>query len=225
VVYWKAVTGMAEMAEVLGKDQEARQFSGVGARLKQAINALFWRSDLGYLVTSPRFDNLSSGGNLLAISWGLTTPEQSQRILEAMKAFGMAEPVPTKAAWPPYPRRFVSIENRLGGIPSYHTEAAWLWLGAWHAISLVRVGRLDEAKGILHRLSSVVVRDGEVHEVYGPDGQHLSSFWYTSEAPLTWNAGMIVYAFQVLEEHLQPVLADVSLWDKVINWPTAAASE
>ena len=43
------------------------------------------------------------------------------------------------------------------------------------------------------------MRDQQVHEVYGPNGEPLSSFWYKSEAPLTWNAGMVVYAYYVLE--------------------------
>jgi hypothetical protein len=41
-----------------------------------------------------------------------------------------------------------------------------------------------------------------VQEVYGTDGQPLSSFWYKSEAPLTWNAGMVIYAYQVMERYL-----------------------
>ena len=62
-----------------------------------------------------------------------------------------------------------------------------------------------DPKALLNRLSYYVVRDQQVHEVYGPDGQPMSSFWYTSEAPLTWNAGMIVYAFKVIESEIQTV--------------------
>jgi hypothetical protein len=41
-----------------------------------------------------------------------------------------------------------------------------------------------------------------VYEVYAPDGRYVSNLWYSAEAPLTWSAGMVVYAFQVLQEHL-----------------------
>jgi GH15 family glucan-1,4-alpha-glucosidase len=68
-------------------------------------------------------------------------------------------------------------------------------------IALCRIGRIDEAHRLLARISSVITRDQQVHEVYGLDGQPLSSFWYTSEAPLTWNAAMVVYAFEVVEDY------------------------
>jgi hypothetical protein len=160
---------------------------------------------LGYYVTNQVFDNLSSSGNLLAIAWGLTTPEQAHAILDNMNKFDMAYPVPTQVVHRAYPDKFIALENRLGGIANYHTSAAWLWLGAWHVIALTRMGRLAEAETLLYRISKAIVRDGAVHEVYGPDGYYLSTFWYTSEAPLTWSAGMVVYAYHVYQRHMDAI--------------------
>jgi len=115
----------------------------------------------------------------------------------------MANPVPTQVVHRAYPDKFIAIENRLGGIANYHTSAAWLWLGAWHVIALTRMERLDEARALLRRIAHVIVRDGAVHEVYAPDGNYLSTFWYTSEAPLTWSAGMVVYAYHVFHRRLE----------------------
>jgi hypothetical protein len=86
-------------------------------------------------------------------------------------------------------------------VAHYHTYAAWLWLGAWHVIALTRMKRLPEAEELLYRMSGVIVREGAVHEVYDPNGYPLSSFWYTSEAPLTWSAGMFVHAYHVYQRH------------------------
>jgi hypothetical protein len=61
--------------------------------------------------------------------------------------------------------------------------------------------RLPEAEELLYRMSGVIVREGAVHEVYDPNGYPLSSFWYTSEAPLTWSAGMFVHAYHVYQRH------------------------
>jgi hypothetical protein len=119
-----------------------------------------------------------------------------------MAAFNMADPVPTQVTHRPYPNRFIALENRLGGIGHYHTSSAWLWLGAWHVIALARVGRLEEAATLRARMAAVIVRDGAVHEVYAPNGQYLSTLWYTSEAPLTWNAGMVIHAHHVFERRL-----------------------
>jgi GH15 family glucan-1,4-alpha-glucosidase len=199
VLYWKALHDLARTAPTYGQAEDQAHFEIKTQHLKQSINNYFWRDDLGYYVTSQIFDNLNTGGNLLAIAWGLTTPEQAHSILNKMNEFEMANPVPTRATHRPYPRRFIALENRLGGIAHYHTYAAWLWLGAWHVIALARMERLEEAKILHHRIAEVIVRDGAVHEVYAPDGHYLSSFWYTSEAPLTWSAGMVVYAHHVCQ--------------------------
>jgi hypothetical protein len=69
-------------------------------------------------------------------------------------------------------------------------------------IALVRVGRLEEARELIYNMSRVIVRDGAVHEVYAPNGAYASTLWYTSESPLTWSAGMFVYAYNVLRRYL-----------------------
>lgn len=202
ILYWKALYDLAETARTYQLDDEA-YFTQKAEQLKVSINHQFWRTDLGYFVNNEIFDNLSSSGNLLAIAWDLATPEQAHSILDRMREFEMATPVPTQVVHRAYPSKFIALENRLGGIPNYHTSAAWLWLGAWHVIALARMERLTEAELLLYRISNVIVRDGAVHEVYAPDGHYLSSFWYTSEAPLTWSAGMVVYAHHVYRRHVQ----------------------
>jgi GH15 family glucan-1,4-alpha-glucosidase len=202
VVYWKALTDLAQAAASYGDTADLHYFADKASQVKEAINAHFWREDLGYYVTNHLFDNLSSSGNLLAIAWELTTSDQAHAILDHMQQFGMAEPVPTQTVHRAYPNKFIAIENRLGGVAHYHTHSAWLWLGAWHVIALARMERLEEAEALLYRISKVIVRDGAVHEVYAPDGHYLSTFWYTSEAPLTWSAGMVVYAHHVYQRRV-----------------------
>lgn len=206
VLYWKALHELALAASQYGNADDETLFSQKAQQLKASINDHFWRPDLGYYVTNQVFDNLSSSGNLLAIAWDMTTPEQADAILDCMDEFDMANPVPTQVVHRAYPHKSVALENRLGGIANYHTSAAWLWLGAWHVIALARRESLMEAELLLYRLSKVIVRDGTIHEVYGTDGFHLSSFWYTSEAPLTWSAGMVVYAHHVYQRHVQKIV-------------------
>jgi hypothetical protein len=125
----------------------------------------------------------------------------------------MANPVPTKVAFPSYPMRLIALENRLAGIANYHTDAAWLWIGAWHVIALARAGRLDESRETYARMAGIIVRDRQIHEVYAPNGKPLSNFWYKSESPLTWNAGMIVYAYFVLDQLMKSKTGIVSIVD------------
>jgi GH15 family glucan-1,4-alpha-glucosidase len=203
VVYWKALVEMATLADIIGLSRDVLFYQQLADKLKKDIQAFLWRSDLGYFATSPTMKNLSSGGNLLAVAWGLTDMAQSDSILNRIRDFGMDSPVPTQAAHPYYKRSEISIENRLGGVAHYHTEGAWLWLGAWHVIALCQSGCTERAQTLLRRLADIIVRDQQIYEVYGKDGQPISSAFYTSEAPLTWNAGMVIYAYHVLEQHLQ----------------------
>jgi GH15 family glucan-1,4-alpha-glucosidase len=198
LIYWKALNELADFSLKLDKKDDAQLWKGKAIATKRAIQKRLWRGDLGYFVTSEEFENLSSAGNLLAISWGLATKTQADSILDALLLFGMADPVPTKVMEGDVPLKYVALENRLAGIPEYHTQAAWLWLGAWHAISLAQADRAQEADEILERILKIVVRDRIVYEVYGVDGHYLNTRWYTAEAPLTWNAGMLVYAWHCL---------------------------
>lgn len=201
VVYWKALYEMAVTATQLNLHQEAFAYYAQAENVLRAINRHFWREDLGYFVTSDELTQLSSDGNLLAIAWGLANRAQAERILQLMEQARMAEPIPTRVTYPAYPRHLIALENVLGGIGIYHTDASWLWIGAWHVIALVRMGYLEKAQQLVTRILRVIIEDRQVHEVHAPDGKPLSSIWYTSDAPLTWNAGMIIYACHLFRKH------------------------
>lgn len=202
VVYWKALVDMARAAASLGLSEEAMHYFAEAESISRALNERLWRSDFGYYQTSDELDSLSSDGNLLAIVWGLAEPGQAESILKVMDEAGMAEPVPTRVVHPSYPMNLIAIENRLGQLANYHTDSSWLWLGALHVIALVQIGCMEQAGLLLERIVDVIVKDRQVHEVHGPDGEPLSSVWYKSEAPLTWNAGMVLFAHQVYETRL-----------------------
>src|SRR6266508_495845 len=214
VVYWKALSEMAIAATRLNLQQEAVPYFVKAERVLRAVNRYFWRDDLGYFVTSDELTQLSSDGNLLAIAWGMTKPEQAKSILKVMEEAKMAEPVPTRVTYPSYPRQLIALENLLGGMATYHTSASWLWIGAWHIIALVRTGHMEEAQKLVTRMLAVIVRDRQVHEVHAPNGRPLSSIWYTPEAPLTWNAGMVIYACQIFENKRQEEHRVLSLFNR-----------
>jgi glycogen debranching enzyme len=214
VVYWKALSEMAIAATQLDLQEEAVDYFVKAEKVLRAINKLFWRDELGYFITSDQLTQLSSDGNLLAIAWGLTKHDQAGSILKVMHDARMAEPVPTRVTYPSYPRQLIALENLLGGMASYHTNASWLWIGAWHVIALVRTGHLEEAQKLVRRIMRVIVQDRQVNEVHAPNGEPLSSMWYTSEAPLTWNAGMIIYACHLFESKLQEEQSMLPLFHK-----------
>jgi glycogen debranching enzyme len=214
VVYWKALAEMAIAATQLNLEEESIHYFVKAEKVLRAINTYFWREDLGYFVTSDELTQLSSDGNLLAIAWGLAKLEQAERILKVMEEARMAEPVPTRVTYPSYPRQLIALENLLGGMASYHTNASWLWIGAWHVIASVRAGHLEQAQKLVSRIMQVIVQDRQVHEVHAPNGAPLSSIWYTPEAPLTWNAGMVIYACHIFESKWQEEHKILSLFEK-----------
>jgi len=214
IVYWKALSEMAVAATQLDLQPEAVYYFTRAENVLRAINQHFWREDLGYFITSDELKQLSSDGNLLAIAWGLANHEQAERILKVMEETKMADPVPTRVTYPSYPKQLIALENLLGGLASYHTSASWLWLGAWHIIALVGTSHLEEAQKLLARTLEVIVRDRQVHEVHAPSGRPLSSIWYTPEAPLTWNAGMIIYACHIFESKRQEENKILALFNK-----------
>jgi glycogen debranching enzyme len=214
IVYWKALSEMAVAATQLDLQPEAVYYFTRAENVLRAINQHFWREDLGYFITSDELKQLSSDGNLLAIAWGLASHEQAERILKVMEEAKMADPVPTRVTYPSYPKQLIALENLLGGLASYHTSASWLWLGAWHIIALVGTSHLEEAQKLLARTLEVIVRDRQVHEVHAPSGKPLSSIWYTPEAPLTWNAGMIIYACHIFESKRQEENKILALFNK-----------
>ncbi len=194
---------MGHVAAKFDYKQRATQYFAEAESVLRAINEQLWRADLGYFMTSQSLDNLSSDGNLLAIIWELATPAQAESILKVMQAAQMSKPVPTRVAYPSYPLDLIAIENRLGGLSNYHTDASWLWIGALHVIALTKHGDQEQAQHVMERIVDVIIKDRQVNEVYGPNGEPLSSFWYKSEAPLTWNAGMILYAYQIYKKQYQ----------------------
>jgi hypothetical protein len=111
----------------------------------------------------------------------------------------------------------IAPENILGGMASYHTNAAWLWLGAWHVIALTRTGQLAQAQSLVSCIMKIIVQDRQVNEVYAPNGKPLASMWYRSEAPLTWNAGMIIYAYTIFESKRQEEHKLLPLINKIME--------
>lgn len=73
---------------------------------------------------------------------------------------------------------------------------------------------MEKAQELVQRILGVIVRDRQVHEVHAPNGKPLSSIWYTPEAPLTWNAGMVIYACHIFENKRQEEHRLSSLFNK-----------
>jgi glycogen debranching enzyme len=197
VLWWKALKGLEEVEHLL--PDEMIHASESSALVGQRILGSYYSQQLGYLFQTPGHEMFCAAPNYMAVAWGLTSPDQSQRILSYAREQRMSAVVPSRVTDREYAFYQVGPEMRLAGIPHYHTSCSWMWIGGWHAVACLRAGLKEESREIVQRMLSVVERDRTVFEVHNQDGEPLATRLYHSEEPLSWNAAMILYAYDCLE--------------------------
>ena len=203
VLWWKALAALEDVAGILAEDLES--FPTSAESVGQAILERLYDPKLGYLKNTPTSELFSSAGNFLAVSWGLTTSEQSNAILDYAAEQGISSPVPSKVTDRNYPWYQVGPEMWIAGISTYHTSCAWMWIGGWHAIALARTQRLNEARETVQRMLDVVDRDRTVYEVFNEKGTPLQTRLYQSEGPFSWSAGLMLHAHREVQTLSQSI--------------------
>ena len=197
VLWWKALNIFEDVERHLPNHLAGLPEGSepVGERIKKH----FFKINEGYFYNTPSSPIFSSAGNFMAVAWGLADSDQSQSILDYAALRGLSTPVPTKVTDRKYPAYMIGPEMWLAGIPTYHTSCAWMWIGGWHAVACQKAGRAEEADDIVERMMSIVGRDRTVFEVHDETGEPLSTTFYHSEEPLSWNAAMILYAYDTVK--------------------------
>lgn len=198
VLWWKALKGLEEVNDFLPEDMSYPQ--DTSEEVGQRIIDMYYREEEGYLYQTPTHAMFCSAPNYMACAWGLTNREQSLRILEYARKKGMSAVVPSRITDREYPWYQVGPEMWIAGIPHYHTSCSWMWVGGWHVKACLVQGLVEEAQEYVDRMLATVDRDRTVYEVHRADGVPLATRLYHSEEPLSWNAAMLLYAYDSLEE-------------------------
>jgi len=198
VLWWKALKGLEEVEAYLPEGMRHAETSSreVGLRIREA----YFSDHYGYLFQTPSHAMFTAAPNYMAVAWGLTDDKESQSILDYAKEMRMSDVVPSRVTDREYAFYQVGPEMRIAGIPHYHTSCSWMWIGGWHAVACLRAGREEEAQGIVDRMLATVERDRTVFEVHTKEGEPLATRLYHSEEPLSWNAAMILYAYNLVEK-------------------------
>ena len=196
VLWWKALKGIEQVEKMLpeGMHHSAETSQAVGQRIIEH----YYKPEAGYLYQTPKDPMFTAAPNYMACAWGLTTKQQSNAILDYAQRFGMSAVVPSRVTDREYKFYQVGPEMWIAGIPNYHTNCSWMWIGGWHAVACLETGRKAEAKEYVDRMLEIVKRDRTVFEVHDQTGAPLSTRLYHSEEPLSWNAALILYAYDRL---------------------------
>ena len=104
-------------------------------------------------------------GNVLAVLYGIPTPERARRIMEGLDASPAARPYPMRTytrsfqagdRWGMYRRDLEPYQDPRWRTPPgrYHNGGVWPFIGALHAVALHRVGMAEAARSALARVSA-----------------------------------------------------------------------
>lgn len=172
---------------------------------------------LPYMAFRDYGDRLDTLGNLLAIFFGVANEAQTNRILDYIVGAGVDQPWPVKACWPVVMpgdkdwRDYYLLRN-LNQPYQYHNGGSWPYLGAFYAATLVKVGRLDQARDVLVRLAEMNRRAR-----FGGEWEFNEWFHGVSGQPMgfpgqSWSAGVYAYAHEALRRGACPVFDDGHGW-------------
>ncbi|MCH5242978.1 MAG: hypothetical protein J1F67_11290 [Muribaculaceae bacterium] len=145
VLYAAALNCASQMADELGKKQEASEFKKASDELAANIDKTFWMDDKGYygmytygrdnLILNPRAETL---GEALAILYDIAPAEKIKRISKN-------HPVTKYGAPVFYPQ--------IADIPNYHNNALWPFVASYWTLAQAKAGNEE---GVLEGIGSVI---------------------------------------------------------------------
>jgi len=166
----------------------------------ELVERPFYLPYMGFRDYADRFDTL---GNQLAILFGVASAQQADKILDYIHDCGLNEPFPVQALYPVIRegerdwREYYRVRN-LNQPHHYHNGGAWPFIGGFYVAALVRVGRLDEARAQLDRLTEMV-RAGRRAEWEFNEWFHGLSGRPMGFAGQSWSAAMYLFARDCVE--------------------------
>ncbi|MBI1975036.1 MAG: glycogen debranching protein [Parcubacteria group bacterium] len=204
-LYVGALECAAQMATGFGEANLAQECSERADVVRDAVRSRLWggRYFIPYLSGKERgawFDTL---GNILAILFDVADGSQAAQILDYARDVGVSDPLPSKAIHPPvFPGqadwREYYRKYHLNLPHQYHNGGSWPFVGGFHVLSLVKVGRFEEAEAMLLKLVEAnrvgKRREWEFNEwLHGLTGKPMG------KVKQAWSAGMFLWAYEAVK--------------------------
>lgn len=194
VLYWKALGDMAYLAARNHRIDDARTYLQRQKKLGTLIRQNFWNGR--FFADWRRFirhDYFASHPNMLAIVFGLATPEEATSILEYAYA-SCWNGFTLETNYPAYPYWRIPLVNYVTGTADYHNRGCkWLQPGILFAYALWLHHRKGQARKVLDAIAETIVLHQDVYEIYTKEGIPVRRLLYTSEHPFAWSAGLFLW--------------------------------
>lgn len=143
-VHFEANNVLAEMATVLGFQNDAKKYNDVAAQIKNGVNKYLWKDDKGYFgqylyrrnfkILSPKSEAL---GEALSIFFDVADKEKQGKIISNT---------------PVTPYGISCIYPQIPGIPPYHNNAVWPFVESYWALASAKAGNEES---VVRAISSV----------------------------------------------------------------------
>jgi glycogen debranching enzyme len=200
VLHYQATRAYANLVAKLGRSEESQYYHNLADRIKDTLNIHFWNGQfyVDWISGNQKQETFSSDGNLLAILYGVASPDRVKRIHRCLVEFQLNRGYTTGTNYPKYRPRNVYFPFFLINMQDYHNGLDWLWLGCLDIVCKWQHGQKYEALEQLKALSQKIVAYNGVYEVY-ENGVPVKRLFYRSEEFFAWSSGMFVWMVLEIE--------------------------
>ena len=176
----------------LGKDLEG---------LKKKIKESFF--DGKVFLSLKSYGQVSVEGNLFAIlDENFLTTEEKEALWENLKSHPIIalDQAIGRCSYPDWPSHDLAWHIKLANLKRYHGSLSWSWLMGLGLKTCLYMNDQKMLEMQLAHIEKLLLRDGEVYEVYDPEKNFLpwGSWLIKSEHPFAWGAGYLVHAFKLI---------------------------
>lgn len=199
--YFRSIVCMKDMAIKLNKKNDARNFDVESVKIKKAIDEKLWEGSKGGFFSDwyglSRHHHFNADGNLLALWWSIASTKQTKKIDKKINELLAESDPPIQQTSERYFFWRIFFTNQLSGLKNYHTRFSWLWLGCLAALAKKQIGKEERGRKIIKEIADKIVEYNSVHEIYF-NKKPVDLFFYKSEKPWAWAAGLFIYACKEL---------------------------
>ena len=198
VCYYKSLKSLSNLANLANQPAKAQLYNMWAEIVKTKINENLWLEQ-GYYADwakkGTKYTYFSTDANMLAIIWQVADANQAEQILSYATENNIGKGFGVQTTYPEYKLSLISPVNIVAGIEDYHSEMRWLWVSCLYAKALNENDFKPEAQKELAEIKAKIQKDGAIYEVYEPDGSPVDRWFYKSEHPFAWSAGVCTWVF------------------------------